>query len=184
MIDLQPACDGLIDLLGGISDDELELRTCCPDYSAGDLVDHLHHVVDGSTALARHEPVPSGADQGPAGHLTPAWREDMAGDLRAMCAAWDDPTAWEGQGNVPSSDLSNEVWGRIILTELVVHGWDLATATGQAFDLPEDTLRACLEHVVAFTPNAPFPGLWGTPVGVAADASPLDRIVATTGRTP
>jgi hypothetical protein len=31
------------------------------------------------------------------------------------------------------------MWGKIALTELVVHGWDIAKATGQPFDLPEGT---------------------------------------------
>jgi len=82
------------------------------------------------------------------------------------------------------SELSNELWGRITLTELVVHGWDIAVATGQPFDLPGETLRACLEHVAEFVPNAPVPGLWGPAVGVPVDATLLDRIVAATGRTP
>ncbi len=74
--------------------------------------------------------------------------------------------------------------GAAALTELVVHGWDIATATGQPFDLPEHTLQACLEHVTAFVPNAPVPGLWGPSVDVAADAVLLDRILAITGRAP
>jgi hypothetical protein len=51
------------------------------------------------------------------------------------------------------------MWGKITLTELVVHGWDIATATGQPFDLPEHTLQACFQHVATFVPNAPVPGL-------------------------
>lgn len=34
------------------------------------------------------------------------------------------------------------MWGRIALTEIGLHGWDLATATGQPFELPEGTLQA------------------------------------------
>ncbi|WP_302563609.1 hypothetical protein [Catellatospora tritici] len=38
--------------------------------------------------------------------------------------------------------MTNEMWGRIALTEIGLHGWDLATATGQPFELPEGTLQA------------------------------------------
>jgi uncharacterized protein (TIGR03086 family) len=81
-------------------------------------------------------------------------------------------------------ELPNEQWAKITLTELVVHGWDLAKATGQPFDLAEPTLGACYEHVAEFVPNAPVPGLWGPPVQVPGDAPLLDRLVAITGRTP
>jgi hypothetical protein len=66
----------------------------------------------------------------------------------------------------------------------VVHGWDIATATGQPFELPDVTLRACLDHVAAFLPNAPAPALWGPPVEVDRGATLVDRIVATAGRVP
>lgn len=103
---------------------------------------------------------------------------------RALGKAWDDPAAWHDSGNMLGSDLSNEMWGKITLTELVVHGWDICKATGQPFDLPQITLRACLDHVTTFVPNAPVPGLWGPPVGVAPDATLIERIVAITGRHP
>lgn len=108
----------------------------------------------------------------------------MIQHVRTLGKAWDDPAAWEGTGNVPGSDLSNTTWGKITLTELVVHGWDLANATDQPLDLPEPTVQACFDHVAVFVPNAPVPDLWGPPVEVSPDASQLDRIVAITRRVP
>jgi hypothetical protein len=60
-----------------------------------------------------------------------------------------------------------------------VHGWDLATATDQPFDLPEPTLRACWEYVSEFLPNlsAAVRASWGPAVPVPPDAPLLDRIV-------
>ena len=160
--------------------------TPCRDFTVGDLIDHVDQVSRGATALARSD-IAAVIDAGAgAGDVTrdSAWRDMVANDVRALDPAWDDPAAWQGDGTVPGSDLSNEMWAKIALTELVVHGWDIAQATGQPFDLPQPTLQACLDHVTEFVPNAPAPGLWGPPVEVAPDARLLDRIVAITGRTP
>ncbi len=186
MIDLKPACQGLIRVLGGVGDDQLDAPTVCDDYSVGDLVDHVDLVARGSTALTRRdtEAMAAAAIAPTAAHLGPDWRDRVSEDLQVLGRAWDDPEAWRGAGDVPGSDLSNETWAKIALTEVVVHGWDLARATGQAFELPEPTLQACLDHVAEFVPNAPVPSIWGPPVEVAVDAPLLDRIVAITGRTP
>lgn len=104
--------------------------------------------------------------------------------VQALGRAWDHPAAWEGIGNLPGSDLPNMTWGKINLRELVVHGWDLAKATGQPFELPEQLPQASFDHVAAFVSNAPLRDLWGPPVEVLPDASLLDRIVAVTGRAP
>jgi len=179
VIDLNPACEAMTVVLAGVSDDRLTSPSPCTEYTVGDLIDHVDLVAQGATALAR------GSSELPEtgySHLEPDWRDTVTQHVRALGKAWDAPAVWEGTGNVPGSDLSNSTWGKIALTELVVHGWDIATATGQPFDLPEHTLQACLEHVAVFVPNAPVPGLWGPSIEVSPDAPLLDRILAITGR--
>lgn len=185
MIDLKPACQRMIDLLATIRTDQFDSSSPCTEYRVGDLIDHVDQVARLFTAIAHHDSTDLPDDGEPdVTHLAPDWRDSLARHVRALGAAWDSPTAWQGSPDVLGLELPNEVWGRIALTELVVHGWDLATATGQPFDLPEPTLRACLDHVAEFVPNAPLPDLWGPPVAVAPDAPLLDRIVAITGRRP
>jgi uncharacterized protein (TIGR03086 family) len=180
MIDLKPACEQMTELVSGVENEQLAAPTPCIEYTVGELIDHVDLVVQGATALALGGELPDAGYS----HLEPGWQDAVIKHVRALGKAWDDPAAWEGTCNVPGSDLSNTMWGKITLTELVVHGWDLAKASRQPFDLPEKTLLACLDHVSVFVPNAPVPELWGPRVEVPPDASCLDRIVAITGRVP
>ena len=180
MIDLKPACDQMIQVVSGIASEQLAGPTPCTEYTVVELIDHVDLVAQGATALALRSALPNTGYS----HLEPDWRNTVIQHVQALGKAWDDPATREGIGNVPGSDLSNTTWGKITLTELVVHGWDIATATGQPFDLPEQTLQACFDHVAVFVPNAPLPDLWGPPAEVPPDASLLDRIVAITGRVP
>lgn len=186
MIDLKPAARRMIEVLDGIAGDQLTSPTPCTEYTVGDLIDHVDQVAHGFAGFAGEdlgERDDAGAEP-TAANLGDGWRNKLAKHLRVLGEAWEDPAAWLGTSNGAGVDLPNEVWGKIALTELVVHGWDLAKATGQPFDLPEETLRACFEHVAEFVPDAPVEGLWGAAVEVPADAPLLDRIVAITGRTP
>jgi uncharacterized protein (TIGR03086 family) len=185
VIDLKPACHRMTEVLAGVTDDQLTSSSPCTEYTVGDLIDHVDQVSRGATALAHHTAGLPGTGTGPdAAHLDPGWRDSLARHLRELGQAWDDPAAWQGSASVPGSDLSNEIWGKITLTELVVHGWDIAKATGQPFDLPEHTLQACLDHVAEFVPDAPIPALWGPRVNVAPGATLLNQVVAITGRAP
>jgi uncharacterized protein (TIGR03086 family) len=186
MIDLEPACDTITVVLATVRDDQLNRASPCREYKVGQVIDHLDEVSLLYTAVARHHiGETGGTDTGSVGaHLTPGWRGAMAEHLRALGTAWADPAAWTGTTAIFGLELSNELWGRIVLTEIVVHGWDVAQGTGQSFDLPERTLRAVLDHVAAFVPNSPVPDVFGPPVGVRSDAKLLDQIVAITGRIP
>lgn len=170
--DLTPAARALGALVTDLDDDRRARPTPCTGWSVADLLDHLDVVATGFTALARgtegdgrHRPLPDALDE--------------------MAVAWRDPAAWTGTAGAPGPELPRATWGRIGLTELLVHTWDLARALGRPLPaLPDDLLRVALDHVLVFVPRAPLPELWGTPVAVAPDAPLWDRLVGGTGRTP
>ena len=72
----------------------------------------------------------------------------------------------------------------MMLAELVLHGWDLAVATGQAYTVPDQAAAAALAAVEA---NAElfrqYKG-FAEPVPVADGAPSLDRALALSGRDP
>jgi uncharacterized protein (TIGR03086 family) len=175
------AADPLTAVVGAIHDDQLTEPTPCDDYDVGALIGHLLHWAP-TLAGAAHKREVAPPDVPLA--LPLAWQGDLFGHVDRVVTAWREPHAWEGTTRLGGIELPAATVGAFAVRELVVHGWDLARATGQPFVLPEATLRTCLDHVAAFVPNAPVPGLWGPPVAVAADAGLLDRIVAITGRTP
>lgn len=181
MIDLTPACEATGALVAELRDDELALPTPCDDLDVAGVVAHIDLAAQGFTALARREggePAPPfGPDRGP------TWRDDLAATLAGLADAWHDPAAWEGATDTGVA-LPNATWGRAALTEVVVHGWDLARATGRPLDIPDATLRATLEHVEVFVPVAPVPALWGDPVTLPDTAPLIDRVAAATGRRP
>jgi hypothetical protein len=98
-------------------------------------------------ALARREAAENPGDSS---------RELIGQHVRALATAWQETSAWQGTTDV-RIELTNEVWGRIALTEMVVHGWDLATATGQPSSCPNPHLQAVWEYLTVFLPTLPEP---------------------------
>ena len=62
IIDLGPAAHQLATLVRGVTDEQLDAPTPCPDYRVGDLLDHI-----GGLAAGVHV----GGDQGVAGDARP-----------------------------------------------------------------------------------------------------------------
>ncbi|MDA3645228.1 TIGR03086 family metal-binding protein [Saccharopolyspora indica] len=183
MHDLQPAADRLAALLTGVTDAQLTAPTPCSEYTAGDLIDHISGLSLAFTGAAVKDfSLTAQGPSGDASRLPADWRTRIPEQLTAMAGAWADPAAWDGMTQAGGLELPGPVAGLIALDELVVHGWDLAKATGQPFDCDEESLTACLEFVgpAAGDEEGPF----DPPVEVAADAPPLDRLIGLTGRDP
>jgi uncharacterized protein (TIGR03086 family) len=82
--------------------------------------------------------------------------------------------------------LPGEVAARVAINEVVVHGWDLAAATGHDYAGETELVQAAYEFArsaVAQNPDG-SEGLFGAPVAVPESAPLLDRLIGLTGRDP
>lgn len=61
------------------------------------------------------------------------WRERIPARLEELAAAWNEPGAWTGTTMAGGVSLDAAEAGLVALDEVVVHGWDLAVATGQDY---------------------------------------------------
>lgn len=91
-----------------------------------------------------------------------------------------------GTTRVGGVDLPAEVAGVVALDEVIVHGWDIAVASGQHFSAEPELLQAAYGFVQPTAAQSPqgTPGLFGPPVPVPDDAPLLDRLLGLTGRDP
>ena len=71
-----------------------------------------------------------------------------------------------------------------VLGEFVLHGWDLARASGQELRCAPEVAVAVYESAVAVGEQARSMGVYGPVVEVGADASPLERALGASGRDP
>ena len=186
-IALEPPAERLARVIAAIDDDQLGSPTPCADATVGDLVDHVGSLTVAFTGAARKQHDHPGAGSPPpppsAANLEEGWRERIGRDLRTLAEAWDEPGAWEGMTKAGGGDLPAEVAGLVALDEVVVHGWDLASATGQAYEIPDEEAQVALSFVGSF--DAPRDGvLFGPVVDVPDGAPPSDRLLGLTGRDP
>ncbi len=189
MFDLGPAADRLAALVQGVGDDQLALPTPCPGYTLGDLLDHVGGLAVAFAEAARKERGRNAAPppEGSATALPADWRTRIPADLSTLAGAWRTSGAWDGTTLIAGAEMPAEIVGRVAIEELVVHGWDLARASGQSFDADDASIDASLEFLGPLAQpemaDARAPA-YGAVVEVAGDAPPLDRLLGLSGRDP
>jgi uncharacterized protein (TIGR03086 family) len=184
-VDLTPAADRVAGLLPGITDDRLAAPTPCADVTVGDLLCHVLGLAAAFRGAAVKEPDPGPPPSGDAlPPLLPEWRSVLPARLDALAEAWQAPAAREGMTAAGGLEMPAAVAATVALDELVLHGWDLARATGQDYEVDPASLEACLGFVAASAKPEGVPGLFGPPVPVPADAAPLARLLGLSGRDP
>lgn len=186
MIDMTTASARTAAVLGGVHDEQLSAPTPCTQMSVREMVAHIGQLAPAFGAAANKDfGELTDSPPGEGGYLLDdGWRDHYPARLTAFAEAWQAPHAWEGMTRVGAVDLPGEVCGLVALTEVVVHGWDVAIATGQAYAVDADTAAVLLEHLTAFTAAGPVEGLFGAPVTVADHAGDFERALALSGRDP
>ncbi len=161
--------------------------TPCTEFTVRKL---LHHLAFGlllaELAAERKGMDPSWTSFDEAPYLIGApeteWAALAAAQGAAAARAWADPAAWEGDTTFAGSTMPAPAVGSMMTSEFVLHGWDLATATGRSVVVSDGLAATALEGVQAIAQMGRDGGWYGEEVALPADASTLDRALAASGR--
>ncbi|MFF0781761.1 MULTISPECIES: TIGR03086 family metal-binding protein [unclassified Streptomyces] len=187
MVDLGPQTRIVARLAEAVADERLTAATPCPDLAVRNLLGHILHLSVAFRDAARKD-LGATTDTRPNAtvpDIGPGWREDLPKALDELADAWRDPDAWTGATRAGGVDLPGAVAGAVVADELVVHGWDLARATGQPYDPDPGALEAAHSFLAAAAAepsraDAPF----GPVVPVPPTAPLLTRTIGLSGRDP
>jgi uncharacterized protein (TIGR03086 family) len=155
-------------LVAGIRDDQWHDPTPCAEWDVRAVVDHL---IKGNATLA--------AALG-AGEVATADYQEVAARL---LGAFRQPEAMERMVTVPAGTVPAPFALHLRLTELLVHGWDIARATGQKTDFPEELAEEELrfsERAVGQLPPDRKP--FAPPTAAPDNAPTIDRLAGLLGR--
>jgi uncharacterized protein (TIGR03086 family) len=187
MIDMTSACARTTHVLTSIPDDRLAESTPCEKLTLGELLAHVGGLGVAFAAAARKD-FGELTDAPPADggyRLDDDWRTRYPAALAGLAQAWQDPAAWNGMTRIGGVDLPGDVAASVALTEVVIHGWDLAVATGQDYDVVDDDVaEAVLANIASFAADGPVEGLFGPAVQIGDDAPVFERALALSGRDP
>ncbi|MCA1832964.1 MAG: TIGR03086 family metal-binding protein [Actinomycetota bacterium] len=170
-------------IVAGVQAEQLAADTPCEGWSLRELINHLIggvYLFERALAGEKNDP-----------HQTPP---DLAGDdpgvafenaRKLAVEGWSADGALERQvhvfGEMPATGAL-----RIALMEAVVHGWDVAKATGQDYGIEPMLATAMLDGLKKVYGDAPRgdDGFFAPEVEVPENASPEDKLVAFLGRRP
>ncbi|MBV8933415.1 MAG: TIGR03086 family protein [Kutzneria sp.] len=172
-----------IEIVRNIADAQLEAPTPCTEYTVRKLVNHLLFwgpwLVGAAVKQSVSLPAESDKDVDLVG---PDWAKDLEEQIEHVVAAWSEPAAWEGATGQP--EMPAAMVGGMVCDELILHGWDLARATGQEVGWNEEILTFAHQEVSATAKMGRDMGMYGPEVDVPSSASTLDRMLGLSGRDP
>jgi uncharacterized protein (TIGR03086 family) len=172
----EAALGALQHVLHPISRDELTKSTPCSEYDVMQLTDHLMN----SISLLG---VAAGAEL-PERHTGDSVERQVISAARPALDAWH-RRGLDGSVTIGSNELPATFAAGILSLELLVHGWDYATATKHPITIAEslaDYVLGLAKKVI--TPQGRARVGFADPVAVPDDASALDQLIGFTGRDP
>jgi uncharacterized protein (TIGR03086 family) len=186
---VRAAADLASTALAAVTPDRLTAPTPCRDLDVRALLDHLAWAAVLSQLAAVRTPLEHDWSS-----LTPApfldglpveeWAAAIPVELDTAADAWADRAAWEGETLMGAAPMPASVVGAMMLTEFVLHGWDLARAVGAPYDVPAALGEATLAAVVPIAQLGRDGGWFGPEVPVDPSAPAIDRALGLTGRDP
>ena len=171
-------------VVAGAADRPLEGPTPCTDWDLRTLLNHtILWTAYSAERRARDEPLPDGLTDTDF-VAEPGYAKAYAAQLDKAVAAWSDPAAWDRELTVMGNTTSAADVGAMLIMETVLHGWDVARATGQEYRCDEPLAQALLATVQAQADMFRQYQGFADEVNLPDSASAFDRALALSGRDP
>jgi uncharacterized protein (TIGR03086 family) len=177
--DFFPATAAAARVVALVTDEHLDLPTPCEAWPVRDLLEHMAGFTAAFAAIARQQEM---TGEPPASGLPEGWRELLAAAFDDLSEAWRKPEAWEGEDEAGGAAMPRAALGVVALDEVVLHGWDLATAIKVPFAVASDDVDVCMPFVEQFSGMSGGP--FGAPLPGAQEATGVNRLLLLSGRDP
>ena len=168
--------------IAGVHDDQWAQPSDCDGWTVRELV---NHVVTGNYWAAELG----------SGLTIEAVGDRLDGDVLGTdpLRAYDDsalvaaavfraPGAMEAPCAVSYGPVPGEIYCGHRFIDVLIHGWDVASSTGQDTTLDPELVEACLEVLEPQLDMLVGSGMFGTPLEVPEDAGHQTRLLAMIGR--
>ncbi len=170
-------------VFGGVQTDQYDAPTPCPEWNVKEM---MNHIIGGGHMFAA---AAQGADMSnpgdPPGDMV---GDDPEGSYRrsaaAVRASMEYPGVMEQMVKLPAAELPGQAMYGIAISEALVHGWDLAKATGQDTAFPDDLAKAVYDYTAPGVDFGRQGGFYGEEVEVGDDAPWHQKLVGLLGRQP
>ena len=168
--------------VAGVGADQWDAPSACDGWTVRELV---NHIVTGNYWAAELG----------SGLTIEAVGDRLDGDVLGTdpLRAYDDsslvaaavfraPGAMERPCAVSYGPVPGEIYCGHRFLDVLIHGWDVASTTGQDTTLDPDLVEACFAVIEPQMEMLAGSGMFGTPVEVPASASRQERLLAVLGR--
>jgi uncharacterized protein (TIGR03086 family) len=167
-------------IVKGVSTADFSKDTPCSEYDVKAL---LEHMIGGLAMLASAAETGKGVIPETVDIADPAARYEE-GRARLLASLRGEGVLAK-QLEMPFGTIPAEMmFATIAFPEHLLHGWDLAKATGQDGTIPDDLAQEALDTLTPIEGMLRGPGVYGPKIDVPDDASLSDRLVAFSGRQP
>lgn len=157
-------------ILRNLKDSDRTLPTPCEEFTVHDLAVHLMDSITSLGAMVGVQVLPP--EQGSL--------EDKVSTMAAQALeVW---RTFDLSGKVVDRDLPASFAVNIFAIEFLLHAWDFAQATGQEVHVSDEVVDYVASLAAEVIPVARRSGAFADELAPSSDASPLERLVAFSGR--
>ena len=174
----------LTPIMAGVTPAQINSSTPCTEWTVQSLINHALAVqVFGTGVLSKTSP--DMASMGNVDHALPsegaeaAFKSITDTTLAALKSANLEETVETPFGAMPGGNFI-----MIPITDMIIHKWDLAKATGQNATIDNALAELGIQVLTPAVSGGREGGFFGPEVTVPAIASAQDRLLGLSGRTP